>query len=237
MRTSETTSAVFDAIVKAQALIPSVKKDKRANAGSYSYSYASLDTVIGHASGPLAENGLAVVQEAVSENGQVGVNTRIVHRSGEWIEYGPVFLPGGKDAQSYGSAITYARRYALSAALGIASDEDDDGKGASKKNSKPAKTWDDVERQASGGVKETGSDYGEGSGAPHQAPPENVAAGGGAKNLPSERSTPAAASLWDEANRAGYTATKALKRARDLGFDATAAAELTEEELRAVMAS
>lgn len=98
--------------------------------------------------------------------------------------------------------------------------------------------WDDIEAnvKASGGVKADSLEYGEGSSGP-QAPPENVAAGGGAKNLPSERSTPAAASLWDEANRAGYTATKALKRARDLGFDATAAAELTEEALRAVMAS
>src|SRR5438105_3123772 len=69
MRTSETTSAVFDAIVKTQAVLSAVTKDKTAkiptkSGGSFSYSYASLDSVIDHVHGALMEQGLAVVQEA-----------------------------------------------------------------------------------------------------------------------------------------------------------------------------
>src|SRR4051794_10982324 len=92
MRTSEKTSAVFDAIVKAQAALDAVPKDKTAkiptkSGGSFSYNYASLDTVIEHVHGVLAANGLAVVQEPTSGltglDGLVGVYTTLVHTSGE----------------------------------------------------------------------------------------------------------------------------------------------------------
>jgi hypothetical protein len=69
------------------------------------------------------------------EKGNVGVLTIIFHASGEWLEFGPLLLHGGNTAQEQGSAVTYARRYALTTALLIAADEDDDGAKAS-----PART-------------------------------------------------------------------------------------------------
>jgi hypothetical protein len=74
---------------------------------------------------------LAVVQELTStSDGAVEVLTRICHASGEWLEFGPFGVPVGKrDGHGYGSASSYARRYALSAAVGTVAD-DDDGNGA-----------------------------------------------------------------------------------------------------------
>jgi hypothetical protein len=61
---------------------------------------------------------------------EVRVETMILHSSGEWICCGILALPvSKKDAQGYGSALTYARRYSLSAAVGVAP-EDDDGNAA-----------------------------------------------------------------------------------------------------------
>ena len=70
------------------------------------------------------------------EGGTAGVITVITHSSGEYIEFDPLFLKADKaTAQGMGSAITYARRYSLSSAFGIASDVDDDGNEASGKGS------------------------------------------------------------------------------------------------------
>ena len=55
-----------------------------------------------------------------------GVITRIMHGSGQWIEQGPLVLPAAGTAQAFGGALTYARRYAISSALAIASSKDDD---------------------------------------------------------------------------------------------------------------
>jgi hypothetical protein len=55
------------------------------------------------------------------------VETRIHHKAGHVEIFGPVLIRVVGDAKAAGSAITYARRYALCAALGIAPDEDDDG--------------------------------------------------------------------------------------------------------------
>lgn len=83
--------------------------------------------------------GITYSQEVKSdpEKNLVSVTTLISHTSGEWISFGPLSVPVGakRTAQDYGSAITYAKRYALSAALGIASDIDDDGNEASSVNS------------------------------------------------------------------------------------------------------
>ena len=63
-----------------------------------------------------------------------------MHESGEWIEYDPIKMkPVKNDPQSIGSAITYAKRYALSAIFGITSDQDDDGNEATQAKKQPAK--------------------------------------------------------------------------------------------------
>jgi hypothetical protein len=76
--------------------------------------------------------GIALIQRTSEDNTGVTVETVFVHESGEMLECGKLHVPASKqDPQGYGSALTYARRYSLMAAAGIAP-EDDDGNGASK---------------------------------------------------------------------------------------------------------
>lgn len=94
--------------------------------------YVALEGVVNAIDSALKDTGLSYVQEATSEGNQVSVTTLLLHESGEWIELTPLTLPVTKnDAQAFGSAETYARRYSLSAAFGITSDLDDDGNAAS----------------------------------------------------------------------------------------------------------
>lgn len=94
--------------------------------------YVALEGVVDAIDSALKDTGMSYVQEATSEGNQVSVTTLLLHESGEWIELTPLTLPVTKnDAQAFGSAETYARRYSLSAAFGITSDLDDDGNAAS----------------------------------------------------------------------------------------------------------
>ncbi len=103
----------------------SVKGDK----GSYSYTYADLASVLEDVRPTLLKLGLAVHQAPETLENKMVVTTTVLHSSGEWIS-SSLFLPvAGSTAQAHGSAITFARRYALLAALGIAT-EDDDGAGS-----------------------------------------------------------------------------------------------------------
>jgi hypothetical protein len=76
--------------------------------------------------------GIALVQRTSLDDAGVTVETVFVHESGEMLECGKLHVPAAKhDPQGYGSALTYARRYSLMAACGIAP-EDDDGNAGSK---------------------------------------------------------------------------------------------------------
>jgi hypothetical protein len=93
--------------------------------------YTTLDVLIDTAKPLLQKNGLSYLQSCSGDGSNIVVTTLLMHNSGEWIESDPLTLKADKaTAQGAGSAITYARRYALAAALGLASDEDDDGNGA-----------------------------------------------------------------------------------------------------------
>ncbi|MFH2072760.1 MAG: ERF family protein [Actinomycetota bacterium] len=120
-----------EAFVTAWAELPPVEKTKTATiptktGGSFTYTYADLATVIAAVRPVFAKHGLAVTQSAVDADEGVGIITRIIHKGG-WTEtYGPTVVPFTGDARSAGGAITYARRYGLTAALGIATDDDTD---------------------------------------------------------------------------------------------------------------
>lgn len=93
--------------------------------------YADLGSVIEAIKPHFAANGLSYVQFPVSGESSVGVVTRLMHSSGEWLEQ-EYFIPLGKmDAQSVGSCLSYARRYSLQAIAGIPS-ADDDGNAATQ---------------------------------------------------------------------------------------------------------
>ncbi len=133
MDTSAEINELAGAFSAMQAEMESAIKDTQA----FKYKYSDLAAVWGVLKGPMTKNGLSVTQEAKTLPEGVSVKTRIMHKSGQWIEYGPLIIPVGKmDAHSTGSAITYGKRYALCAALGVVT-EDDDGQEAQKNPPKP----------------------------------------------------------------------------------------------------
>jgi hypothetical protein len=124
-----------EAFAKAQTKFPTIVKTKTATiptkaGGSYSYSYADLGDTIDAVRPILVKYGLAFAQSAITSGDKIGIETRIYHTSGHVEVFGPLYLPAGGDARAAGSAVTYARRYSLTAALGITSDEDADAAGA-----------------------------------------------------------------------------------------------------------
>jgi hypothetical protein len=127
--------AISKALVKAQAAMSHAAKD--AKNPHFKSAYSSLASVIDAVRPALSSNGLAFVQKLHTADGGVAVETVLIHESGQEMSFGTLFIPATKqDAQGYGSAISYAKRYSLQAALGIAS-EDDDGQAAVKTRPAP----------------------------------------------------------------------------------------------------
>lgn len=137
MNKSESIKELATALAKAQGAIKGAVKDS-ANP-FFKSKYADLASVVEAIRSAFAANGLSYVQSVEpSDKDEVRVETTILHSSGEWIGCGVLALPVSKvDAQGYGSALTYARRYSLSAATGVAP-EDDDGNAATVAKPKPA---------------------------------------------------------------------------------------------------
>lgn len=140
MNTSEQINEIATALAKAQGEMAPAIKD--ATNPAFRSKYADLAAVWAACCPALTKHGIAAIQDASLCERGVSVTTRLVHGSGQWIEFGPLTVPMSKqDAHGVGSATTYARRYGLSAALGIVAD-DDDGNAAvgtsSASSSKPA---------------------------------------------------------------------------------------------------
>jgi hypothetical protein len=129
MNKSESIKELATALAKAQGSIKGAIKDS--SNPFFKSKYADLASVVEAIRSAFAANGLSYIQTVEpSQADEVRVETMILHSSGEWISCGVLALPVSKvDAQGYGSALTYARRYSLSAAVGIAP-EDDDGNAA-----------------------------------------------------------------------------------------------------------
>jgi hypothetical protein len=125
---------IASALVKAQkAFGPALKT---ATNPHFKSRYADLAACVEAVIGGLNDNGIALIQRTSLDDAGVTVETVFVHESGEMLECGKLHVPAGKhDPQGYGSALTYARRYSLMAACGIAP-EDDDGNAGSKETPK-----------------------------------------------------------------------------------------------------
>lgn len=144
MITSAECGKVAAALAKCQSEFPTIVKDKTATVemragGKYTYRYANLASIFEAVLKILAKNELAVIQTTEFEHGQLWLRTRLAHASGEWLE-GTWPMKTFERPQDQGSALTYARRYTISALLGIATDEDDDGAAASRKKAVPVIT-------------------------------------------------------------------------------------------------
>jgi len=127
MEHSDKLDEIGPALAKAQGEFPAVNPDADGQAGGGRYRYATLGHVFQTVRPTLAANGLSVTQSIEPTDSGITAHTHLLHESGQWIR-GSAPVPVEKDtAQGVGSAITYARRYGLSALLGIAVDDDDDG--------------------------------------------------------------------------------------------------------------
>ncbi len=131
MKLSESTKNIFKALAEFKKEFKQPLKD--ADNPFFKSKYVPLENVVQSIDLVVPKHGLSYFQSTISnDRNEAGVITVIVHESGEYIEFDPLFLKADKPtAQGMGSAITYARRYSLSSAFGIASDIDDDGNQAS----------------------------------------------------------------------------------------------------------
>ena len=119
-------------LISARKAMAPLVKTETAETGKFSYAYADLPALLDVALVPLADNGMAVIQAASCDSKTVTITTVLAHKDGPWLAN--VFrMPVGQESpQAYGSAETYARRYALLALLALAG-EDDDGQAAMPK--------------------------------------------------------------------------------------------------------
>jgi hypothetical protein len=134
MNRSEQINELATALAAAQAGMTGVKKNrtvtvKTKSGGSYEFDYATLDAIIEQVRAPLTLNGLWFTQTLESgDEGKYRLVTTLVHKSGQWLaSETPIVVGDGENRnQAFGSGLTYMRRYALAAMLGVASEDDDD---------------------------------------------------------------------------------------------------------------
>ena len=140
MKTSESIDKIAMALVKFQSEVESPKKTAENPAfkrEGKNLKYADLDAIIKTITPVLSKHGLSQHQftDTDTESKSVKITTMLLHETGQFIISDTLTLPaenrGKYDAQSVGSAITYGRRYSLSALLGIASENDDDANSVS----------------------------------------------------------------------------------------------------------
>lgn len=136
MEKSESIVELSKAMTEFQKEVKQPFKDK--NNPFFKSKYVPLESVVEAITDIAPNHGISFTQWALNdENGMVGISTLLMHESGEWIEYDPVFFPTDKQtAQGAGALMTYLKRYTLSAIFGITSDEDDDGNQASGNSKK-----------------------------------------------------------------------------------------------------
>jgi hypothetical protein len=130
------TKAIVAAMLAVQTGMKAAVKDAKNPA--FKSTYADLASVWEACRDALKAAKVLVSQDVTSDENGVSIATRFTHESTQWMEFGPLFIPlAKKDAQAVGSAVSYGRRYSLSAALGIIA-EDDDGNAASQSHHEPA---------------------------------------------------------------------------------------------------
>lgn len=128
--TLQAKAKLYAAVARLQSELPSISKGKTADTGTYKYKYADLPAVSEAILPKLGKLGLAFVAfPTLNADGKFVLAYSLVHEAGAEMG-GEYRLPDNGSPQQIGSAITYARRYALCAVTGIAADEDDDGAAA-----------------------------------------------------------------------------------------------------------
>jgi hypothetical protein len=127
MKHSPTLGEIGKALAAAQKTIQPALKDTLGQVGNVKKPYADIQSVWQACRQSLTEHGLSIVQVPAANGNAVTVTTLLLHSSGEWISGELTMTAAKNDPQSIGSAITYARRYSLSAMVSVAPGDDDDG--------------------------------------------------------------------------------------------------------------
>lgn len=123
-----TIKSLAKSLVKAQSLIAGAIMDS--TNPFFGSKYADLESVTTAIKQPLATNGLGYIQKVHRDGNFIGVETIIIHESGETLSNGIAWVPVTKaDAHGFGAGLTYARRYSLASCFGVIQ-TDDDGNGA-----------------------------------------------------------------------------------------------------------
>jgi hypothetical protein len=130
---------LFTAFVQFQSELNGLKPDS--TNPHFKFDYISLDGILETVRPLLAKHGLAIMQDTCSNGDVIMVKTFLVHTSGEFVETSMLTMipTRARDPQSMGSCITYAKRYQLSALIGVCESVDDDGNQASQKSQQQAK--------------------------------------------------------------------------------------------------
>lgn len=123
---SDNIDSLAEALSKVQAVIENVSKDKK----GYSYKYADLASCLDAVRKPLADNGFSISQIiSQDEDKRPVLITLLIHKSGQWLKstfpIESVVMKQGNPLQHLGAGITYTRRYALSAMVGLTQEDDD----------------------------------------------------------------------------------------------------------------
>lgn len=150
---SDDRSELFAALSKAQAKITGAVKDS--TNPFFKSKYADLATCLDAIREPLAENDLCIIQTTDNDGGSVTVITTLGHSSGQWMTGELTMTPEKPGPQAFGICITYARRYAVAAIVGLAQ-IDDDAESATNRD-KPAgpnvqKVWADAKTESGKGL-------------------------------------------------------------------------------------
>lgn len=121
---SEKIETLITALVAVQAELKHAEKD--GVNPHLKNEYATLESVIDATRGPLAKQGLVIIQQVnIMQDGKPCLVTTLAHKSGQFIRSFTPIINNKNDAQGLGSGITYARRYGLSAIMGISQTDDD----------------------------------------------------------------------------------------------------------------
>jgi len=130
---SESIKELATALSKFQAEVKNPANS--ANNPFFKSKYAPLNEILNGVRPVLGKYGLSILQMPGGDSQDTSITTILMHESGEWIESDPLTMKAVKnDPQGAGSVITYARRYSLSAVLGISSEDDDDANHGSGNN-------------------------------------------------------------------------------------------------------
>jgi hypothetical protein len=150
MKTSEQIDALSTALVKAQGALKNPPKNKINP--HFKSAYVDLSDGLDTIRECYSKHDLSFIQGTSVVDGIIILNTRIVHKSGQWIE-SEYPVGGFGKPQEMGSAMTYARRYALFGMVGVAGEDDDDGNAAQAAETKPVKSTKAPAKQMEPGMK------------------------------------------------------------------------------------